>query len=130
MPSRYSTKPVLLPVEFEALQPTLEGLQREMILSIERGAIHVTVTTTTYTVGDESVIYVDDDTAGGDVTITLPPVALSNDRLLYFKKIGSTGDMILDGEGSETIDGATTRTVSPQWDADLLHCNGSAWFVL
>jgi hypothetical protein len=38
--------------------------------------------------------------------------------------------MIIDGDGSETIDGATTVTLGDQYDCITITAGASAWFVV
>lgn len=90
----------------------------------------VTVTSTAYTVEGKKYILVDDDTAGAAVTITLPPAIDSTDRIITIKKIGSTATVTIDGNASETIDGATTGTISTQYTALQLLSDGANWFII
>jgi hypothetical protein len=90
----------------------------------------VTVTDTAYTVEGKKYILVDDDTAAGAVTITLPPAIDSTDRIIVVKKIGSTGAVTVDGNASETIDGATTQVISAQYDAMQVVSDGANWFII
>ncbi len=89
----------------------------------------VTVETTTYTVGNEHVILVDDDTAGAAVTVTLPPAATAN-TLYHVKKIGATAEVIIDGNAAETIDGELTITLRAQYESVMLASNGTFWSIL
>lgn len=88
-----------------------------------------TVTGTSHTAGDEHVILVDDDTAGSAVTITLPTAATA-DTIYHIKKLGSTANVIVDGNGAETIDGGTTATLTTQYESITIISDGSAWWVL
>ena len=90
----------------------------------------VTVTTTSYTATVAEYILVDDDSAGSAVTITLPAAADHTDRVYSIKKLGTTAEVIIDGNASETIDGATTLTVWNQYDAPRLYCDGSVWHIV
>lgn len=73
----------------------------------------------------------DDDTATGIVTITLPAVASAgNGHVLHVKKIGSTANVVVDGNASETIDGATTATLTTQYEALTLLCDGTSWHII
>lgn len=88
---------------------------------------HVTVSTTAYSVFDKTYILVDDDTAGSAVTITLPPVIDNSDKWVYIKKLGTTANVIADGNASETIDGATASTIISQYGTLALLCDGDEW---
>ncbi len=90
----------------------------------------VTVTTTSHTAGVEDVILVDDDTAGGDVTIDLQAVADTFKYPRVIKKLGTTGNVIIDGDGTETIDGALTATLTVQYEALMLIPDGSNWHII
>jgi hypothetical protein len=69
--------------------------------------------------------------SGGAFTITLLAAADAIDQVLYIKKTDSSGNAItIDAAGSETIDGDLTVSLSSQYEALLLHCDGSNWHVL
>ena len=89
----------------------------------------ITVVATTYTAADEHVILVDDDTAAATVTVTLPTAATAN-TIYHVKKLGTTANVIVDGDGSETIDGATTVTLTTQYESIMVVSNGSSWSVI
>lgn len=62
-----------------------------------------------------------------DYTVTLPPVSGNVNKLIGFRMAsGLTRLVTLDGDGSETIDGALTRTM---WggEAAILFCDGVSW---
>jgi len=66
------------------------------------------------------------NTVGGSVTFTLPALASATDSFfLAFKKTHASNSMILDGNGSETIDGATTQTYTADNNYVILWSNGS-----
>lgn len=70
-------------------------------------------------------------TGAADKTITLPTAADNDGRTIKIVKVDSgAGDLILDGEGAETINGATTFTLKQQYDSLTVRCNATAWFVL
>jgi hypothetical protein len=70
-------------------------------------------------------------TAGAsDKTVTLPAVASSTDAIIEIKKVDSgAGNVIIDGNLSETIDGATTQTISAQYTSITVHCDGTEWWI-
>ena len=70
-------------------------------------------------------------TGATDRTITLPTAADNDGRLLNIKKVDiGAASVIIDGEGSETIDGALTITISSQFDSVSLQCDGTEWFII
>jgi len=76
------------------------------------------------------------DATSGAVTVTLPAVAdvtsAGNEgRPLWVKKTdASVNAVTLDADGSETIDGATTKVLSSQYDVCCVVCDGAEWWVL
>ncbi len=69
--------------------------------------------------------------SAGDVTINLLAAATAGTGFrVTFKRVAGTANTItLDGDGTETIDGATTRTIVDDDEAVSLRCNGSLWEV-
>ena len=66
------------------------------------------------------------NTTGNDITFTLPALASATDSFfLAFKKTHASNSMILDGNSSETIDGATTQTYTADNNYVILWSNGS-----
>lgn len=79
--------------------------------------------------GDDYLLLV--DATAGAVTVTLPAVALSNRRVLVVKKVDASANAVtVDGDAAETIDGAASQSLTGQWDALTLACNGAGWFIL
>ena len=67
------------------------------------------------------------DSSSGDVTITLPDILDSKDRLIRIKKTVAGNKVIADGYSSNAIDGSTTSTMTSQWDSMVLVCDGNRW---
>lgn len=71
------------------------------------------------------------DATSGSITITLPAVSTISGRMYVIKKIDATANTVtIDGNSSETIDGATTLVLTTQWETKTIQSNGSAWFVV
>ena len=87
------------------------------------------VITTSFTVSSEDVILVDDDTAGADVTIFLPAAA-DRTKPCTIKKLGNTGKVFVDGDGSETIDDELQQILGSQYNSITVAPNNSNWFIL
>ena len=63
-------------------------------------------------------------------TVTLPLAANSTNAIIEVKKIDSAiGNVIIDANGAETIDGATTFTIDTQYQSIKLHCDGTSWWI-
>ena len=70
-------------------------------------------------------------TGAGNITITLPVAANTVGKVYAIKKIDvGAGNVIVDGDGGETIDGAATQTIVAQWDVLMIFCDGVAWFII
>lgn len=71
------------------------------------------------------------DASGGSFTFTLPAASGNTGLQFFFKKIDTSGNTItIDGNASETIDGATTRVINTQYETVGIICNGSNWYVI
>jgi hypothetical protein len=94
-------------------------------------ALAVTSKTANYTAtGTDDVILV--DSSGGDFTITLPAAASNSGKVFYIKKTntGCADKVTIDGNASETIDGATTTTVNTEGETLVIVCDGSNWKII
>lgn len=68
------------------------------------------------------------DATAADVTVTLPPAASFPGRQVYIKKIDAGANAaILDGNGSETIDGVSNKSTTTQYANIGVISNGSSW---
>jgi hypothetical protein len=66
----------------------------------------------------------------GTFTVTLPAVAdVATGKTYYIKNIG-TGAVTVDGNGSETIDDATTQVINFQHDCMNIMNNGTEWRII
>jgi hypothetical protein len=74
---------------------------------------------------------VDVDASGGARTITLPTAVGINGRKYTIRKLDSSGNAVtIDGNGSETINGATTKALSTQYETATIMSNGANWIIL
>ncbi len=65
----------------------------------------------------------------GTWTLTLPTVASAGDGFAFVLINSGSGIITLDGNASETVDGATTKAIAAG-TAVIVHCNGIAWYTL
>lgn len=71
------------------------------------------------------------DAATGSITITLPTALGRIGKVFRIKKIDSSGNSVTaDGNGSETIDGSTTASLTVQYEAITIASDGSNWHIL
>jgi hypothetical protein len=71
------------------------------------------------------------DATSAAIVITLPVAASTIGQVLTIKKIDASANTVtLDGNASETIDGALTKALTTQWAVLTIQCNGTAWFVI
>lgn len=130
-----------MPLDIRDLQNQITEIQRELDrlrirignISTASGFDYLLVQTTSVTldIAGPRIIYVDDDTAGGVVTVTLPAKGGADKATFEIKKLGSTANVIIDGNGSETIDGATTAVLTQQYECLTLHCRAAlGWGIL
>lgn len=86
--------------------------------------------TTGYTATDSDTVILC-DAAAGALAITLPTAVGRTGKVFYVKKIDATANPVtVDGDGAETIDGATTQVISTQYNAIKIISGGSNWSIL
>ena len=80
------------------------------------------------TPADELVLV---DTGAGDVYVYLPPLALAPEMEVIVKKVSSdSNQVVIDGNGTETIDGATTQSINLQWRSlSLTATDDNDWMI-
>ena len=64
------------------------------------------------------------------LTVNLPAAASNTGRIYNIKNIGAAATITIDPNASETIDGATTYTLTTQYESVTIQCDGTAWFIL
>ncbi|ODU25080.1 MAG: hypothetical protein ABS95_01115, partial [Verrucomicrobia bacterium SCN 57-15] len=87
-------------------------------------------TTVSYTVtdADETILV---DASGGERTISLPAAATVPGRIFTIKKNDNSANaVIVDPNAAETIDAATTKSITAQWQFLRVQSNGSVWFTV
>ena len=88
----------------------------------------VAATAVNYTPSVFEVVIV--DAVGGERTITLPAVH-ENGNIIDVKKVdASANNVIVDGDGADTIDGALTQTIGFQYESICVVSDGSNWFMI
>lgn len=72
------------------------------------------------------------DATSGAITVNLPPAPGDNEnRMIAVKKVDSSVNAVtVDGDLSETIDGATTYVLASQFDVVMVVSDGSNWNIV
>jgi hypothetical protein len=82
-----------------------------------------------FTVGMEAACYLVTCGAIG-VTVTLPPAADAPDvEYIIFNVDGGAGNITIDPDGAETINGAANYALNNQYDSARISSDGTEWFV-
>ena len=99
---------------------------RNVVTSILQTSVSVSAT------GDQDV-YLCTGGSGG-LTVTLPAISSNNGRKITIKKIDSgVGQIIIDGNGAETIDGAASKRLYYENESMTLVCHTGAtpgWYII
>jgi hypothetical protein len=69
--------------------------------------------------------------SGAARTMTLPAAASHTGRVYTIKKTDSSANTVtIDGNASETIDGATTKVLTAQYEVVTIQCDGANWHII
>lgn len=105
------------------------------LLHIEQGIIDETASNAAKTVSATLLLteyFVKVNSNDGSFTaivLTLPPAASSKGKIYTIKCIDYQGTITIDGNASETIDDQLTKTLSAQYDAIRIQCDGTEWWI-
>lgn len=93
------------------------------------GTVIRTVTTTqTLTVADGTVL---GDATAGSIVETLPLAADCPGKIMNIKKMDASANTVtIDGNGTETIDGALTVVLGTQYASRQIQSTGAAWVII
>ena len=117
------TMPTALGADLDYLQMSSAG-----VVAAVGGPTIASKTTTYVTTTNDKIIHC--DTSGGAWTLTLYASSGQAGRRLFVKKTTSDYSVLtIDGNASETIDGATTIKLNTQYETVELYCDGSNWHI-
>jgi hypothetical protein len=93
-------------------------------------AYSVTTQTSAYSVTATSgTTIVKGDTSGGTFTIALP-TAVGNTATIIIKKTAGSAALVIDGAGTETIDGGLTATINKVYESVTLISDNANWQIV
>lgn len=110
------------------LFPVLSATRGKLDTDLSGAAYTVRTKTTTYTALAGDVLLC--DATGAAFTVTLPAAATVSGQSISVKKTDASANAVtVDGDGAETIDGATTLPLATQYTAVTLWSDGTSWWV-
>lgn len=105
---------------------TLDGAV--LVSGFHKAITTKTDTDYTLTINDDTVLF---STSATTRTATLPAAATVTGKIYNIKKIDNgAGGVKLDADGSETIDGGLTATITDQYENITIQSDGSNWHIL
>ena len=116
--------------QMRALVQELESLYARLIAPDLRRYDWSTAASTPFSVNAQEVIVVDDDTIGGAAAVDLPTAESRESTKVTIIKSGNTGNVTVSADGSETIDGAATASLTTQYQSITLFSDGAEWFSI
>jgi hypothetical protein len=82
-----------------------------------------------YAIDTEAGIILADNDGSVDLTLTLPLAAESEGRIITVKAVDAGNSVIVDGNGSETVDGAANSDLTTDHNHVTVVCDGAAWHI-
>ena len=126
---RYLSKTVDEDNYLEFINRELYRLLPSMVDEINRKGGDIEVIDDDYQVLLEDGIILCED--GVALTISLYPVSSNPGKIIVFKKMGdSAHNVVIDGYGAETIDGATTRTLAQNYGTMTILAAEDEWLII
>lgn len=82
-----------------------------------------------YQLDTEAGIVIADNDGAVDLTLTLPAAAESEGRIITVKAMDAGNSVIVDGNASETVDGAANSDLTTDYNYVTVVCDGAAWHI-
>lgn len=127
--SRINQPPVYADIDNWIWKQWLEDIYVEFLKESQPNEV-LTSSSTNLTLGLNFFYQV--DATGAATTVYLPAANLAKGKKYIIKKIDSSVNIVtIDANGSDTIDGSSTKTLTAQYDAIFIESDGlSTWHVL
>lgn len=111
----------------------LTAPQRQIVQTVNAllsKRLSVLTVTAALALDDDHDILLCNATSAG-FTVTLPKADGYSGRVFCLKKTDASANIVtIDGNGSETIDGAANKTLAVQWESKTVVSDGTAWFII
>lgn len=100
------------------------------LLANTGGATLGTASRTTSFTANTSAVFYACSASGGAITATIPLASISAGVVFCFKKTDSSGNAVtVTASGSDTIDGASTKAISTQYNVIRVYSDGTVWWT-
>lgn len=97
-------------------------------IAAKSSAIRTVTTDPTISTTDRTILC---DCTSAQITVNLPAAASNLGRMMWIKKIDSSANkVVIEGNASETIDGALNQELISQFKSVQIQCDGSNWYIL
>lgn len=110
-------------------QSLFNDIQIQINSAVDGYLFPVVSVNSAYTMSLNDCLILGDATSAG-FTITLKPAGECKQKLVIIKKTNSANTITIDGDGSETIDGATTQSLTTQYSVLRLMSDGTKWHIV
>lgn len=101
---------------------------RDLLVSVYGSRMVNNVTGNTTLTTDYDVVTA--DASGGAVTITLPDRATVQGKVYTIKRTSASNNVVVSRAGSDTIEGATSKTLGSQYATITLLAGTATWLIL
>lgn len=108
----------------------LQAVEQQINRAADGYLFPVMAITASYTINYNDGVILADATSG-NITITLlPALEMTQKRILIMKTDASANTVTVDGNASETINGALTNVLSTQYAKVEITAYNGAWYVI
>lgn len=93
----------------------------------ERDDVLICTSSATLTLANKLILA---NATNGTITLTLPAASTALGKVYKIKKTDNVNPVIIDGNGSETIDQETSYQINYRLQSVELACDGTEWYVM
>lgn len=101
---------------------------RDLLVSVYGSRMVNNITSNTTLTTDYDVVTA--DASGGAITVTLPDRATVQGKTYTVKRTSASNDVVISRAGSDTIEGATSKTLGSQYATVSLLAGTATWLIL
>ena len=108
----------------------LQAIEQQINRAADGYLFPVSAITSSYTINYNDSVILADATAGA-ITVTLKPAnEMTQKRIVIIKTDASVNAVTVDGDSTETINGAATNVLAAQYDKVEIAAYNGAWYIV